>query len=94
MNHSLRYKFSYRREFKERLEKLDREAKNRIKEKIKEFREHVNIHGVDPRLHGSTKFVVSYGVWRLRVGDYRVFFDFVNNEIKFLTVLHRKEAYR
>ena len=34
------------------------------------------------------------GIWRLRIGDYRVFFYRETDEIRVLRVLHRSAAYR
>jgi len=50
--------------------------------------------GIDPRQHGSTRYIPQKRVWRLRIGDYRAFFDVVGDEVKFLTILPREKAYR
>lgn len=34
------------------------------------------------------------GVWRLRVGDYRVRYDIEGDEIRLHTIRHRRDAYR
>ncbi|MDO9590907.1 MAG: type II toxin-antitoxin system RelE/ParE family toxin [Microcella sp.] len=49
----------------------------------------------DPRPHGATKLVGEQTAWRLRMGDYRVIYDVVD-EVLTVTVVraaHRREAY-
>jgi mRNA-degrading endonuclease RelE of RelBE toxin-antitoxin system len=80
--------------FDERLRELDAEAQERIIGKLKEFQKQVRDYGVDPKHHNSTKFIAVKSTWRLRIGDYRAFFDIMEDEIKFTTVLPRDNAYR
>ncbi|KXB08286.1 hypothetical protein AKJ58_00365 [candidate division MSBL1 archaeon SCGC-AAA385D11] len=80
--------------FDERFEDLTSETRERVLTKLKEFRHQVNEYDVDPRQHGSTKYIAQKRVWRLRIGDYRAFFDILGDEIRFLTILSRKEAYK
>lgn len=37
---------------------------------------------------------VKYGQWRLRIGDFRLLFDIVDDEVRLRTIRHRKEVYR
>ncbi len=90
----MNYKVTYTDKFKERLEELDKSPRKRTKKKIKEFKRQVNKYNIDPRQHNNTKFISKDRVWRLRIGDYRAFFDILGDEIKFLTVHHRKKAYK
>jgi len=80
--------------FDERLENLSTETRERILRKLQEFGRQINEYRIDPRQHGSTKYIAQKRVWRLRIGDYRAFFDVLNDEIKFLTILPRDKAYR
>ncbi|MFP4005924.1 MAG: type II toxin-antitoxin system RelE family toxin [Candidatus Hadarchaeia archaeon] len=80
--------------FDETLEMLPEETQERILKKLKEFDQQVNEYSIDPRQHGSTKYISEKRVWRLRIGDYRAFFDILGDEIKFLVIRHRKDAYK
>ena len=50
----------------------------------------------DPRPPGSTKLVGEETAWRLRIGDYRVVYDIVDDVLTVLIVRvgHRGEIYR
>lgn len=80
--------------FQQRLEELPSDIQERIEEKLKEFREQLNVYGIDPRHHNSTKFITDMRTWRLRIGDHRAFFDIQKNTLKFTTVLPRSGAYQ
>lgn len=80
--------------FDERLNDLPSKTKGRVLNKLKEFSHQINEYDVDPRQHGSTKYIAQKRVWRLRIGDYRAFFDILGDEIRFLTILPRKDAYK
>jgi mRNA-degrading endonuclease RelE of RelBE toxin-antitoxin system len=88
------YEVTRTERFDERLQELEEETQKRIIDKLKEFQKQVNEYGVDPKHHNSTKFIADSSTWRLRIGDYRAFFDILEEEIKFTTVLPRDEAYR
>lgn len=49
----------------------------------------------DPRPSGCKKLKDQSGVWRIRVGKYRVLYkiDDAHNQVTVLGVLHRREAY-
>jgi len=69
------------------LEKLNEEAKLRIKEKF-------NLLLNDP-ISSSKKLSSSLiGTYRLRVGDYRVIFDIDNDKVVILRIGHRKDIYK
>ena len=70
------------------------DVQDRIKDKLEEFKQKVNTYGIDPREHNNTKYIAKDKVWRLRVGDYRVFFDIYDRTISILFVEHRKKAYK
>jgi mRNA interferase RelE/StbE len=68
------------------LNDLDRVTFDRVMAKIHALRE--DLAGDVKKL---TNFTPNY---RLRVGDYRVLFDVVNNTIIIWRVQHRRDAYR
>jgi len=88
------FRLTRTKKFDERLEDLPAETRERILGKLREFSVHINRYGIDPRQHGGTRYIAQKRVWRLRIGDYRAFFDVAGDEIKFLTVLPRDKAYR
>lgn len=88
------YSFTRTQRFDERLEELNPDLRGRILRKLKEFQIQVNDYGMDPRLHNSTKFITEKRTWRLRIGKYRAFFDIIEDEIRFTTILHRERAYK
>ncbi len=88
------YSFEVKEKFIDRLEDLPLEIQERIKGKLKEFRMQVKTYGIDPRQHNNTKYIANERVWRLRIGDHRVFFDLYDKTISILTVEHRKKAYK
>lgn len=49
-----------------------------------------------PRPTGAKKLTDESGVWRLRVGDYRVLYriDDANEQVVILRVRHRRDVYR
>ena len=72
------------------LAKLDKPVAKRI---IKFLRERVSI---DPRATGKALKGDHSGLWRYRVGDYRVICEIYDEKISLLVVRvgHRKEVYR
>ena len=45
-------------------------------------------------IEGSGYMPKQTGAWRLRVGDWRIRYDIVGNEIHLLRARHRREVYR
>jgi mRNA interferase RelE/StbE len=90
----MNYRVTRTERFDERLKEISNEDKNRIISKLKEFQKKIKDYGIDPKHHNSTKFIAEKSTWRLRIGDYRAFFDILEEEIKFTTVLPRDKAYR
>lgn len=74
------------------LEKLDRMAQRRV---VKFLQERV-LRRPDPRALGKAMAGDKAGVWRYRVGDYRLIchIDDRAEVVLILRVAHRKEAYR
>ncbi len=56
-------------------------------------------HAIDTRLTGAPERygkplrATLKGYWRLRIGDYRVIFKVVRNEVWVLGIVHRREVY-
>ncbi|MDZ7623377.1 MAG: type II toxin-antitoxin system RelE/ParE family toxin [Ignavibacteriaceae bacterium] len=69
------------------LDKLDEDAKGRIKEKIKLLKD--NPASNSRKL--SNPFIGSY---RFRVGDYRIIFDIDKDKVVILRIGHRKDIYK
>ncbi|MBI4744160.1 MAG: type II toxin-antitoxin system RelE/ParE family toxin [Actinobacteria bacterium] len=46
-----------------------------------------------PHQYGEPLRKTLKGYWKLRVGDYRVVFRVVNNEVWILGIIHRKKVY-
>jgi len=46
-----------------------------------------------PHLYGTPLRKTLHGYWKLRVGDYRVVFRIVDEEVWILGIIHRKKVY-
>ncbi len=66
---------------------LDAKFKTRIKKAIE------SRLAVAPHLYGEPLRKTLRGYWKLRVGDYRVVFKVVNEEVWILGIIHRKKVY-
>ena len=66
------------------LEKFSEEKRERIIDKVAEF---------DKEEKGDIKKIAE-GLWRLRLGDYRVYYHQEKDKTYVLRVVHRKHAYR
>lgn len=85
MGFTLRYHPSVR---EEDLPLIDTHAKARIRKAIEE-RLHTAPHEYGLPLRKTLK-----GYWKLRVGDYRVVFKIVGNEVLIFGIRHRKDVYQ
>ncbi|HXG28941.1 MAG TPA: type II toxin-antitoxin system RelE/ParE family toxin [Nevskiales bacterium] len=74
------------------LEKLDRAIQRRI---LAFLKDRVTA-GADPRLHGKALQGDRQGLWRYRVGDYRIICEIQDHRLVVLVLSlgHRKEIYR
>lgn len=74
------------------LDNLENEVEERIKEKLSEIKDKAD-SGIDPEHY--LKWINKYEIHRLRVGDFRAFTDFdnENKEIQVLAVMKRDDAY-
>jgi mRNA interferase RelE/StbE len=70
------------------LRKIERQSKNKIVEAILKLKE-------DPRPQGCRKVLSEAGIWRIRVGDWRIGYAINDdaNEITVIRVAHRREFY-
>lgn len=69
------------------LKNIPKEEKIRIYSKIFELKKFPNVSN----LKKLSNFQPAY---RLRVGNYRVLFDVINNTIEIGRILHRKDSYK
>jgi len=81
----MKFNITYEKRSLDELRKLDRVLAIRIIKKIKELENDPFSKDIK-RLKGQSSF-------RLRVGDYRIIFEFLENEIKILKIGHRKNIY-
>ncbi|WP_291051871.1 type II toxin-antitoxin system RelE/ParE family toxin [Herbiconiux sp.] len=70
------------------IRKLPRPARDRVLDAIDDL-------GDDPRPHGAKKLVGEQTAWRIRVGDYRVIYDVLDDElvVSVVRAAHRREVY-
>ena len=82
------YKISITKRAEKDLKNLERAAKNRVVMAISNLKN-------DSRPLGCRKIQSEAGVWRIRVGDWRIgyFIDDAKLEIKVIRIAHRKEFY-
>lgn len=71
------------------LRKLDPQARRRVQAAI-------DLLAENPRPPAAKRLVNFGGEWRVRVGDYRVVYDIVDDEllVLVLSAAHRREVYR
>jgi len=69
--------------------KIDQPHKNKIIEKIDALSELGLKASNIKALTGEFK-----GLYRVRVGNYRIIFNIIENKITILSILHRKDVYR
>lgn len=84
---------SYRVEFTSaaarQVRKLPRPVRGRVLDAVAQLSE-------DPRPHGAKKLAGERTAWRIRVGDYRVIYDVVDERLTVTVVraAHRREVYQ
>ena len=86
------YKVEFTESAVKQLKKLDKQTVRVIKNWV--IKNLVNTP--DPRLHGKALKGNLKGIWRYRVGDYRLFAEIRDNEliIFLFEVAHRREIYK
>ncbi len=89
MSAGQRYVVQYDTRAAKELTKLDRQVARRIAAAIERL-------GVDPRPAGSRVLAGYPGLWRVRVGDYRVIYTIRDAELIVLAlrIAHRSSVYR
>ena len=82
------YKISLTSRAEKDLKRLERSTKNRVVTSISNLAE-------EPRPAGCRKIQSEEGVWRIRVGDWRVAYiiDVSKQEIMIIRIAHRREFY-
>ncbi len=82
------YKISINARAEKDLRKIDRQNKNRIIPEI-------TVLADDPRPGGCKRVISEPGVWRIRVGDYRIGYriDDGTREVTVIRIAHRREFY-
>ena len=83
------YAITFARSARRELEAMERSLAHRILERIEEL-------ATEPRPVGCRKLQGRTGLWRLRVGDYRVVYSVDDRQrlIDVVAVRHRREVYR
>ena len=77
---------SFQESAKKDLRKIDKQVVLRILKNIQKLEDYPDIANVK-------KLKNHYPPQRFRIGDYRVLFDIVDNEIIVINIKHRREAY-
>lgn len=87
----MKYKIEYTQKAVKEFLKLGKQTQINIQKWVKK---HL-VGCEDPRLHGKALTADKKGLWRYRVGDYRLIADIQDEKILILilTVGHRKEIY-
>ena len=84
----MKYKLIYHPDVKKiDLPKIDSQNKMMIKRAIEERLP------VQPEAYGKPLQRTLKGYWKLRVGDFRVVFKIIGDEILILAIMHRKNIY-
>lgn len=83
------YAITFARSARKQLQVLDRALALRILGRIESL-------GVAPRPEGCVKLEGAAGLWRIRVGDYRVIYEIDDDRrrVDVSAVRHRRDAYR
>ena len=67
--------------------KLPQDVQTRLQRRLLDYAN-------EPLKHAVKLTNPAIGAYRFRIGDYRIVFDLVNDEIVILAVGHRKDIYR
>ena len=83
------YSIGYTTSAQRELRKLDSSVRRRVRAAIDALAE-------DPRPNGCKKMSGFETLWRIRIGDYRVVYDVIDEQVivTVVRVAHRREAYR
>lgn len=83
----MRYTIFYHPKVRDDIKPLDKKQKRTIERAIE------SRLSVEPEKYGKPLERSLKGYWKLRVGDMRVVFKIVKNEVHILGILHRKMVY-
>lgn len=83
---SRRYRPVISRRFAKDVRRLDPQVQRRILQALEKLEENP--------YQGEKVVASGTGTWRLRVGDWRIRYDIVGEEVHLLRVRHRREVYR
>ncbi len=81
------YKLLYTKTAFDDVQKLDNVVKKRIKKKLEEYSK-------NPLSHAKKLINFSIGIYRWRIGNFRVVFDIDKDKIIILRIGHRREIYK
>ena len=81
------YRLTYTHKAVKDLDAIDPATKRRIGKTLQRYEK-------DPLAHAEQLRDPELGSYRFRIGDYRVIFDLIGEEIVVLRVGHRREIYR
>jgi mRNA interferase RelE/StbE len=83
------YRLAWRPSARKELNRLDRQVAARILRAVGELTN-------DPRPPGVTRLTGIDGLWRIRVGDYRIVYEIQDGEliVHIVRVAHRSAVYR
>ena len=86
------YRLVYSRDFQKIFKKLDPSVQKLVASYIKHNLENTD----DPRIHGKALVGDKKGLWRYRIGNYRLIVEIQDDVliVLILTFGHRKEAYK
>ena len=86
------YQIQFSEKVVKELKKLDKQTARVIRNWIAKNL----VDTVDPRLHGKPLTGNLQGIWRYRIGDYRLFAEINDNEliIFMIDIGHRREIYK
>ena len=86
------YKLIYSKDFQKIFKKLDVSVQQLVASYIKHYLENTN----NPRAHGKALGGNKKGLWRYRIGNYRLIVDIMDDKliILMLTFGHRKDVYK
>jgi mRNA interferase RelE/StbE len=70
------------------LPRIDEKNKSMIKRAIEERL------ATQPEIYGKPLQRTLKGYWKLRVGEYRIVFKVLENELRIYGIIHRKRVYR
>ena len=82
------YQLLYHKGFAEDFTEINRDMQDRIERAIRERL------GTAPEKYGSPLRKTLKGLWKLRVGDYRVVYAVRKNDVTIYGVIHRRKVYK